>query len=138
MLAVDLRSRRGMAGPLGFLVSLPAWLAMVSLALVIGLWFWASAISIGAMSSATAAYGVGRNGRAVQEDFLRAGLMGLARPYRDAASFTLSNGAVIGRLAHTEQVRITNPGIPPAFTVKVTTLARAEYFRPRPPSGGWE
>lgn len=127
-----------MTGPLGFLVALPAWLAMVSIALVVGMWFWASAISIGAMSSAAQAYGVGRDGRAVQQDFLQAGLMGLARPYRDDSTFVLFNGAVIGRLSHTEQVRITNPAIPPSFTVKVATLARAEYFRPRPPAGGWE
>lgn len=135
-LHLRLRRRRGVAGPLGFVLALPIWIAMIGLLLTLGLWFWTAAINIGAISAGARATGAGADGIAAHQTFLRAGLAGLANEYIDAAYFISQGRIVLGEIKHRSASGWSTPSF---FIVQMRSLARQEGFNPRPPqSGEWE
>ena len=135
-LHLRLRSRHAVAGPLGFVLALPVWIAMIGLLLTLGLWFWTAAINIGAVSAGARAAGAGADGKTVQQTFLRAGLAGLAEPYVGATHFSTQGRAV---LAEIDQRSPSGWPAPSFFVVQARSLARQEGFNPRPPQPGeWE
>ena len=135
--SIDLRSRRGVAGPAGFILAIPAWYILVGILLVVAFWLWSLAINAGAIAQGTQAFGLGRNGGATTSDFQRAGLGGLASEYRGTTRFRFTDRAVVGEIDRTTDV--TAFPVPPSFTVQVRTVARQEGFRARPPMPGqWE
>jgi hypothetical protein len=132
---LHIRSRRGVDGPLGFLVALPVWWLLTGLVLVLGMWFWAAAINIGAVSQGTLAYGVGNDGRVVASSFQAVGLGGWAGDYQAATQFGTDDRVVIGSVdKHTYSIFKSAP----FFVVQSRTVARQEVFQPRSPTGGWE
>lgn len=134
-LSLHNRSRRGVDGPLGFLVALPVWWLLTGLILVLGMWFWTAAINIGAVSQGTLAYGVGDYGRAVASRFWAVGLGGWAGDYQAATQFETGSRVVIGNMEKRTDTVFKSA---PYFVVQSRTVARQEAFQPRAPAGGWE
>jgi hypothetical protein len=134
-LLLHIRSRRGVDGPLGFLVALPVWWLLSGLILVLGMWFWASAINIGAVSQGTLAFGVGDDGRTVASSFQAVGLGGWAGDYQAATQFAIGGRVVIGSVDKRTDTIFKSA---PFFVVQSRSLARQEAFQPRAPVGGWE
>jgi hypothetical protein len=134
-LSLHIRSRRGVDGPLGLLVALPVWWLLTGLVLVLGMWFWAAAINIGAVSQGALAYGVGNDGRAVASSFQAAGLGGWAGDYQAATQFDTGGRVVMGSVNKRTHTVFKSA---PFFVVQSRTVARQETFQPRAPSGGWD
>lgn len=134
-LSLHIRSRRGVDGPLGFLVALPVWWLLTGLVLVLGMWFWAAAINIGAVSQGTLAYGVGDDGRTVATHFQSVGLGRLAGDYEASTQFDTGGRVVMGSVDKRTNTVFKSA---PFFVVQSRTVARQEGFQPRAPSGGWE
>jgi hypothetical protein len=134
-LSLHIRSRRGVDGPLGFLVALPVWWLLTGLVIVLGMWFWAAAINIGAVSQGTLAYGVGSDGRAVASSFQAVGLGGWSGDYQAATQFETGGRVVLGIVNKRTDTVFKSA---PFFVVQSRTVARREAFQPRAPAGGWE
>jgi hypothetical protein len=134
---MNLRSRRGVTEPTGFIIALPVWYIAICLLLVLGYWMWSLAVNVVGLSQAGQALGVGRDAEAIRRGVLAAGLGGFAADYRDAASYHYLPRTVIGEVDHTTEVRALPA--PRSLTVRARTVARLERFYARPPeAGGWE
>ena len=134
-LVLRTRSRRGVYEALGTLAALPVWWLMAGLVLVLGLWFWSSAINIGAITTGTQAYGLGADGKAYADNIRNTGLAGFAGDTAAGTSWSTSGRAVIGQV-HATTPTIFDPSW--SFTVAARSVARQESFYPRSSGGGWE
>lgn len=134
-LSLHIRSRRGVDGPLGFLVALPVWWLLTGLVLVLGMWFWSAAVNVGAVSQGTLAYGVGNDGRALASRFQVVGLGGWAGDYQTVTHFETGGRVVMGSVNKRTDTVFKSA---PFFVVQSRTVARQEAFQPRAPTGGWE
>lgn len=131
-----LSSRRAIAGPLGFVLALPVWISMIGLLLTLGLWFWSTAMNIGAISAGARAAGAGADGNTAHQTFLRAVLAGLAEPYVGATHISTQSRVVLAEINHRSPSGWPSPSF---FVVQTRSLARQEGFNPRPPQPGeWE
>ena len=134
---INLRSRRGVSGPAGFIVAFPVWYLIVGILFVLGLWLWSLSVNLISLNQGGQALGVGRDAESIRRGVLAAGLGGFASEYGNAASYRFMPRAVLGQVDHTTAV--TTFPAPRSFTVQVRTLSRIERFYPRAPeAGGWE
>ena len=135
MTRINLRSRRGADGPLGFVVALPVWWVTIGALLVLGYWFWSLAANVMGSTLGMQALLAGRDPEAARRAMLSAALGGYASDFADVA-ITERGRAVISDMNATVDVHAFPS--PDQVTVQVRTLARVERFYPRPPDGGWE
>ncbi len=128
MREINLRSRRGADGPIGFLIALPAWWATMGLLFVVGFWLWAMAANALGMTRAGEAVAVGLNGERARTTLLVRALGGFTQPF--ARTQTQRAGrAVIGSM--NAQVDVHAFPAPDAITVSARFVARDERFYPR-------
>lgn len=137
---IDIRSRRGEANALAFLLAFPVWWLMVGLIMVLGYWYWAQAANIVGLNRSGQATAVAHDGETARREFLLAALGGYAADYGDA-TYTQDGRAMIAEVDQT--VPIPAFQVPQSVTVKARVVTRIERFYPRPPdpvhvSQGWE
>jgi len=133
--SIQLRSRRGLSEPLGFLISLPAWWATIGVLLVLAFWFWSLAANMIGLTRSGQALAVGQNGEAARKSFVATALGGYAQDYADAAYETRGR-AVVGSVD--AEVDVHAFPSPDTITVKARMVSRLEQFYARPPDAGWE
>lgn len=132
---VNLRSRRGVDGPLGFLVALPVWWATMGVVLVTGFWLWSLAANTLALTRGGQAVAVGKPGEVVRKSLLSTALGGYAAHYQDA-DYAQQGRAVVGSV--NSNVAVTAFPSPDRIHVAARFVTRLEQFYARPPEGGWE
>lgn len=132
---INLRSRRGEDGPLGFLIALPVWWAMMGVVFVLGFWLWSLAANTLGMTRSGQAIAVGKNGEAPRKSLVAAALGGYATHYAHA-TYAQQGRVAIGSVNADVDVKAFPS--PDRITVKARFVTRAEQFYPRPPNGGWE
>lgn len=135
MQKIQIRSRRGADGPLGFFVALPAWWAMVGALLIVGFWLWSLAANmLGLTRGQQAALG-GGDSETVRRDFVAVALGGYASDFRSTEHTDLSRAEQTSINVTLDVHAFPSPN---TLTVQARTLSRVERFYPRPPEGGWE
>jgi hypothetical protein len=135
--SLDLRSRRGISGPAGFIIAFPVWYIVVGILLALGFWMWSLSINLIGLSQGGQALAVGKDAETIRRGVLAAGLGGFASEYRDTAGYRFLPRAAIGEVNRTTPV--TAFPAPGSFTVQARVLSRIERFYPRAPeAGGWE
>ncbi len=132
---INLRSRRGADGPLGFLIALPVWWATMGVVLVLGFWLWSLAANALSMTRSGQAIAVGKNGESPRKTFLAAALGGYATHYA-SANYAQQGRAVVGSI--NASIDVNAFPSPDRITVRARFVSRAEQFYPRPPNSGWE
>ena len=135
MTNINLRSRRGADGPLGFLVALPVWWATIGALLVLGYWFWSLAANVMGSTRGMQALLAGRDPEVARREVLSVALGGYASDFADVAA--TERGRAVTRDVNTTVDVHAFPS-PDQVTVQVRTLTRIERFYPRPPEAGWE
>ena len=88
MMKINLRSRRGEDGPLGFLIALPVWWATMGVVFVLGFWLWSLAANTMSMTRSGQAIAVGKNGAGTPTMFIN------GRPLPGAVSFDFVRGVI--------------------------------------------
>jgi hypothetical protein len=134
-MTINLRSRRGADGPLGFLIALPVWWATIGVVLVLGFWLWSLAANTLSMTRSGQAVAVGKNGERPRKTLLAAALGGYAAHYASANYGQQGRAAIGGMNANVDVKAFPSPD---RITVKARFVTRLEQFYPRPPDGGWE
>lgn len=132
---VNLRSRRGADGPLGFLIALPVWWATMGVVLVTGFWLWSLTANTLALTRSGQAIAVGKPGEGVRRELLNTALGGYAAHYQDA-DYAQQGRAVVGSVD--SDVNVTAFPSPDHIYVAARFVTRTEQFYARPPDGGWE
>lgn len=135
MTKINIRSRRGADGPLGFFVTLPAWWAMVGALLVMGFWLWSLAANMLGLTRGQQAALAGGDGEATRRDFIAVALGGYASEFQFTQSSDLGRATITGVDTIIDAHAFPSPN---TITVQARTLSRTERFYPRPPDEGWE
>jgi hypothetical protein len=132
---INLRSRRGADGPLGFFIALPIWWTTLGIVLVLGYWFWSLASNMIGLTRSTQAISVGLDGESQRRAYVATALGGFASDYASASYADLGR-ATAGSVNVTVDVHAFPS--PDVVVVQAQSIARRERFYPRPPNGGWE
>ena len=135
MFQINLRSRRGTDGPLGFILAFPIWWTAIGIVLVVGLWWWSMAANVIGLNRSGQAQALAADGEAQRRAYLATALGGFADDYASA------NQQRLGRALMTSvdtTVAVQPFPAPNAFTVQARSLNRDEQFYARPPEEGWE
>ena len=135
MIKINIRSRRGADGPLGFFVALPAWWAMVGALLVTGFWLWSLAANMLGLTRGQQAALAGGDSEATRRDFIVVALGGYASEFQSTESSDLGRASITGVDTTIDVHAFPSPN---TITLQARTLSRAERFYPRPPDEGWE
>jgi hypothetical protein len=135
MHSINLRSRRGADGPLGFIIALPIWWTTIGIVLVLGYWFWSLSANMIGLTRSAQAISVGLDGETPRRAYVATALGGFAEDYA-SASYTDLGRATAGAVNVTVDVHAFPS--PDAVAVQAQSIARRERFYPRPPNGGWE
>ncbi|MGQ9889788.1 MAG: hypothetical protein ACUVSX_15075 [Aggregatilineales bacterium] len=133
---LSLRDRRGVGGAASFIIVMPVWYFAIGLLIVFAWWFWSLSANFIAITQAGQEMAVGRNGESRRLEVIAAGLGGFAAEYRQAASYSFLERAVVSSV--NRSVPVTGLPAPDATVVRARTVSRLEGFYPRPPWGGWE
>jgi hypothetical protein len=132
---INLRSRRGADGPLGFLIALPAWWATMGLLFVVGFWLWALAANALGMTRGGEAHAVGHDADVARQTLLSRALGGYAKPFASMQTERVGRAWVGSTNARIDVSAFPAPG---EISVRTRFVVRDERFYPRPPDGGWE
>lgn len=132
---INLKSRRGADGPLGFIMALPVWWVTIGIVLVLGYWFWSLSANTIGLARSMEAISMGRDGESQRRAYVSTALRGFADDYA-TADYTDLGRATQGAVNVTVDVHVFPS--PESVTVQAQGIARQERFYPRPPNGGWE
>lgn len=132
---INLRSRRGADGPLGFFLALPLWWITLGIVLVLGYWFWSLGANMIGLTRSAQANAFGLDGESQRRAYIATALGGFAEEYAGADYADLGR-ATAGAIHVTVDVHAFPS--PDAVTVNAQSIARRERFYPRPPASGWE
>ena len=135
MTKINLRSRRGADGSLGFFVALPAWWAMAGALLVMGFWLWSLAANMLGLTRGQQALLAGGDSEATRRDFIAVALGGYANEFQSVQSTDMGRANLTSLDTTIDVHAFPSPN---TITVQARSLARVERFYPRPPDGGWE
>ena len=63
---INLRSRRGVTGPTGFIIAFPIWYIVIGIVFALGLWMWSLAVNVIGLSQGGQALGVGKDAESIR------------------------------------------------------------------------
>lgn len=135
MYHINLKSRRGTDGPMGFILAFPIWWTAIGIVLVVGLWWWSMAANVIGLNRSGQAQALAADGEIQRRAYLTAALGGFAADYADADQQRRGRALITSIDAN---VAIKPFPAPHSFIVQARIIGRDERFYPRPAEVGWE